>query len=73
MLKSGKEPEKLKVILEKLTRREALDRKHHDHKLQGPFHYRRECHIEPDWLLVYKLTDEEIIFERNGTHADLFE
>ena len=34
---------------------------------------RRECHIEPDWLLIYKLVSNEIIFERTGTHGDLFE
>jgi len=34
---------------------------------------RRECHLEPDWLLIYKLNDDEIIFERTGAHSDLFE
>ncbi|MBW1752042.1 MAG: type II toxin-antitoxin system YafQ family toxin [Deltaproteobacteria bacterium] len=34
---------------------------------------RRECHVEPDWLLIYKIIDSEIIFERTGTHSDLFE
>ena len=39
----------------------------------GNYKGRRECHIEPDWLLVYKLVNDEIIFERTGTHRDLFE
>lgn len=41
--------------------------------LVGNWRGRRECHTEPDWLLIYKLQDEEIIFERTGTNADLFE
>lgn len=43
-----------------------------DHGLIGNYVNRRECHIEPDWLLIYKLETENIIFERTGTHADLF-
>ena len=43
-----------------------------DHALKGEFAGRRECHIEPDWLLVYKREPGVIIFERTGTHADLF-
>jgi len=49
-----------------------LDFKHRDHPLIGNYKGFRECHIESDWLLVYKVTDEEIIFVRTGTHADLF-
>ncbi len=43
-----------------------------DHKLIGNYADRRECHIEPDWLLIYYVTKEMIIFERTGTHSDLF-
>jgi mRNA interferase YafQ len=43
-----------------------------DHLLIGDYVGRRECHVEPDWLLIYKLEREDIIFERTGTHADLF-
>ena len=45
-----------------------------DHKLVGNYINRRELHIEPDWLLIYKLIPENnsIIFERTGTHSDLF-
>ena len=38
----------------------------------GSYRGRRECHVEPDWLLIYKLLDDEVIFERTGSHADLF-
>jgi len=46
-----------------------------DHNLRDNFKDRRECHIEPDWLLVYKLKKKEkaIVFERTGSHADIFE
>jgi len=71
--KSGqKEIEKLKIILTKLTNQEPLDPKHKDHKLIGNYKGRRECHIDPDWLLIYLIEDETIIFERTGTHSELF-
>ena len=73
MLKRGKRAEKIKPLIMQLCRNERLDRRFRDHKLSGNYIGRRECHIEPDWLLVYKLTATDIIFERTGTHADLFE
>jgi len=52
-----------------------LDMVYRDHNLRDNFKDRRECHIEPDWLLVYKLKKKEkaIVFERTGSHADIFE
>ncbi len=44
-----------------------------DHRLIGNYKGRRECHIDPDWLLIYTKMEGEIIFERTGTHSDLFE
>ncbi len=73
MLKRGKRAEKIKPLIMQLCRNERLDRRFRDHKLSGNYIGRRECHIEPDWLLVYKLTATDIIFERTGSHADLFE
>jgi mRNA interferase YafQ len=70
MQKRGKNLEKLKQVILSLIAEEPLDALYRDHKLwQG----RRECHIEPDWLLVYKLGSDRIVFERTGTHADLFQ
>jgi mRNA interferase YafQ len=46
--------------------------KNRNHKLKGNFKDYWECHIEPDWLLIYKLTSTEVILARTGTHADLF-
>jgi len=71
--KRGKQMEKLKIILRSLAEGRKLDPIHRDHRLIGRFSGRRECHIESDWLLVYKVEDERIIFERTGTHSDLFE
>lgn len=70
--KRGKDMKKLGDIVKKLTNEEPLDPKHHNHKLKGEYTGRWECHIEPDWLLVYCKTDTEIVFERTGTHSDLF-
>ena len=62
-----------KHALELLIEGKPLDARFRDHKLQGEFKDRRECHIEFDWVLIYKLSGDEIIFERTGTHSDLFE
>jgi mRNA interferase YafQ len=63
---------KLTTIMERLAREEVLEVKHRDHNLSGNYSGCRECHIEPDWLLVYRTTKHEIYFVRTGTHSDLF-
>jgi len=73
MKKRGKNPDKLKIIIRSLVSEEPLDPIHRDHKLIGNWKGRRECHIESDWLLIYKTELERIIFERSGTHSDLFQ
>lgn len=50
----------------------SLPPKNKDHNLSGNYAGYRECHIEPDWLLIYKQTDNELRLNRTGTHADLF-
>lgn len=76
MLKQGKDIDKLDEVMEKLAKEEKLRERHHDHPLTDSRNYkkRRECHIEPDWLLIYKIDKEgeAIIFERTGSHSDLF-
>lgn len=72
MLKRGKDSARIKLVITKLINEEPLAPKHKDHKLVGKFTGRRECHVEPDWLLIYKIAGDEICFERTGTHADLF-
>lgn len=72
MIKRGKSVAKLKTVMRALIEQKTLARKHLDHSLVGNYANRRECHIEPDWLLIYKLDLDSIIFERTGSHADLF-
>jgi len=71
--KRGKSQDKIKKILQKLINEQQLPKSCKDHKLIGNYRGRRECHIEPDWLLIYKVSGTEIIFERTGSHSDLFE
>ncbi len=65
---------KIKKIMLKLAAGKPLLPSNRDHSLTGNFAERRECHIEPDWLLIYKIDEDnkEIIFERTGSHSDLF-
>ena len=64
----------LTEILKKLANGESLPEKNRDHLLTGNFSGCRECHITPDWLLVYKIYEEELLLylTRTGTHGDLF-
>ena len=71
--KRNKDLTKLKTVVSLLIDKTALPARNKDHKLSGSYVGRRECHIEPDWLLIYKVRGNEIIFERTGTHSDLFE
>ncbi len=68
----GKNLEKYKIIARTLIAGEPLDPIHREHRLIGNYVGRRECHIESDWLLVFKVDESRIIFERMGTHSDLF-
>ena len=73
MKRRGKNLDKLKIIIHSLLAEEDLDPIHRDHKLIGIWQGRRECHVESDWLLIYKAEVERIVFERAGTHSDLFQ
>ncbi len=65
--------DKLSLIVDKLLRNEDLEPRNRPHKLIGNYADKWECHIEPDWILIYKVTDELVILYRTGTHADLFD
>lgn len=74
LIKRGLDISLLDNIINSLILGEKLDEKHKDHSLTGPFQGFRECHIKPDWLLVY-LVDEgtnTITLVRTGPHSDLF-
>jgi mRNA interferase YafQ len=64
----------LEDVVDKLSKGERLHAKHKDHALKGKWVGRRECHITPDWLLVYKIEEDILILTltRTGTHSDLF-
>ncbi len=70
--KRGKNFDKFKIIAEILLSGQPLNEIYRDHKLVGNYVGRKECHIEPDWLLIYKTEKTQIIFERMGAHSDLF-
>ena len=70
--KQGKDLEKLKAIIEKLVKKEKLDPKHRDHGLSGQWKEHRDCHIEPDWILIYRISEDDLRLERTGSHAELF-
>ncbi len=73
MIQRGKSEKKIKTVILKLVNQEPLPPKYHDHKLSGVLAEFRDCHIEPDWILLYKINDNQLILARTGTHADLFE
>jgi mRNA interferase YafQ len=68
----GKNLEKFKIIARSLLAGECLDPIHRDHRLTGNLVGRRDCHIESDWLLIYRVETDKVFFERMGTHSDLF-
>lgn len=70
--KRGKNMTKLTPIINLLLAEKPLPAKNKNHKLTGQFNGYWECHVEPDWLLVYKKTCTEIILANLGSHSDLF-
>ncbi len=62
----------LNTLVDTLRIPAALPPKNKDHVLKGNYTGRRECHISPDWLLIYRIDGDEIYLDRTGTHADLF-
>lgn len=71
--KRGKNIDKLKEIILLLIKQELLPDKNKDHELIGNYKNHRECHIEPDWLLIYNIKENILNLVRTGTHADLFD
>lgn len=74
MKKRGKDIEKLTAVLDALARQQPLPERNRDHALSGSLADFRECHIEPDWLLMYQVFEDVLILSATatGTHADLF-
>jgi mRNA interferase YafQ len=70
--KRGKDLSKLKEIVSAIANNKALEERHRDHALSGNWSGSRDCHIEPDWLLIYRVEEEFLYLERTGSHSDLF-
>ena len=72
--KRGLDVNELKKVITMLADGEALPEKYYDHPLKGIYNSCNECHISPDWLLIYKIDDELLILSlrRTGSHSDLF-
>lgn len=69
----GKDLDKLKAVLLLLLEGAALPPDYRDHPLKGEWKGFRDLHIEPDWLLIYRIEGEELQLARTGSHADLFD
>ena len=68
----GKDLQKLEAVIVLLANGSELPQRLRDHALSGDWSHHRECHVEPDWLLIYSVAGEELRLVRTGTHADLF-
>lgn len=64
--------ELLQQVIDTLKIPDTLPQKNLDHSLSGDYSGHRECHVAPDWLLIYRQDEEELLLYRTGTHADLF-
>jgi len=74
MLKRNKDIDKLNELMAFLINEQPLIPKHEDHPLHGEYKGWRECHIEPNWVLIYRIDEvnRKVVFYRTGSHADLF-
>ena len=74
-IKRGYDISLLSEVIDALQNGEELDDKYYDHPLHGNYEGFNECHIKPDWLLIYAKDEEELILvaARTGTHSDLFD
>lgn len=72
--KRGLNLKKLEKVVNTLAEEKVLEKQYRDHNLTGNYRDFRECHIEPDWLLIYRIDHDvlELFLFRTGTHADLF-
>ena len=71
-IRKGKSTEKLVRIIELLLSEKPLPIKYRDHPLRGKWVERKDCHVEPDWILIYRHSEDELLLERTGSHSDLF-
>jgi mRNA interferase YafQ len=72
LLRQGTDLSRLELVIETLVAEHPLEARFRDHALVGNWKGYRECHIQPDWLLVYRISNDELQLVRTGSHADLF-
>lgn len=70
--KRGKEIDKLKYVVGLIIKDQPLEERFRDHALGGNWAGSRDCHIEPDWVLIYRVDGDALYLERTGSHSDLF-
>ena len=70
--KRGKNLSKLKEVVSAIANSEVLEERHRDHALSGNWSGSRDCHIEPDWILIYRVDGEYLFLKRTGSYSDLF-
>lgn len=68
----GKDMEKLKTLIDLLVSEEILPESYQDHPLRSNWSGFRDAHVDPDWLLIYKVSGKELHLARTGTHSDIF-
>ena len=69
----GADLAKLEKVVALLAAKKPLEPRHRDHPLSGDWKSFRDCHVEPDWVLIYRVEGNELLLARTGSHADLFE
>jgi mRNA interferase YafQ len=70
--KQNKDLSELRIVIEQLVQGQSLGPKYRDHQLSGNWKGHRDCHIEPDWILIYRVTPNNLFLERTGSHSYLF-
>lgn len=68
----GKDMSKLRELVSLLASGDPLPPRYKDHALAGEWKHHRDCHVEPDWLLIYKVDGDDLYLVRTGSHSDLF-
>ncbi len=63
--RQNKEPQKLRDVIEKLLSGKSLEAKYRDHPLSGNWKGHRDCHLEPDWIMIYRISDQDLFLERD--------
>ncbi|MCL4860650.1 MAG: type II toxin-antitoxin system YafQ family toxin [Caldilineaceae bacterium] len=72
LLRQGVDLSRLEGVIETLVTSNPLDARYRDHPLVGNWKGYRECHLQPDWLLIYRIEGDELQLVRTGSHAELF-